>query len=281
MIGAETLAVTYGIGSALTWGAADFSGGMATRKNAVLTVLLLSQLVGLAMLLVLVAVFGEVFPGRDAMVMGALAGLAGAFGITALYRGLATGRMGLVAPVSAVVSALVPVAFAAATAGLPGRLQMGGIGLALAGVWLLSATGGNDPVSGTDLKLPFLAGLGFGLFFIFMDRAGETALLWPLVAARCASVSLIAPVVALQKKLTPSSPRHLPFIALAGILDTAGNGFFVLATQVGRLDISAVLTSLYPASTVMLAWLVLRERVGRRQGLGVAAALAALVLIGG
>jgi uncharacterized membrane protein len=281
MIGTETLAVTYGIGSALTWGAADFSGGMATRKNAVLTVLLLSQVFGLATLVVLVAVFGEVFPGTNAMAMGALAGLAGAFGIACLYRGLATGRMGLVAPVSAVVSALVPMAFTMATAGLPGWPQVAGIALALAAVWLLSATGTDGPVTGADLKLPLLAGLGFGFFFIFMDRAGETALLWPLVAARCASISLIAPLVVMRGKPLPASARHLPFIVLAGLLDTAGNGFFILATQVGRLDISAVLTSLYPAATVMLAWLVLREKVGRRQGIGVVVALAALVLIGG
>ena len=158
---------------------------------------------------------------------------------------------------------------------------MGGMALALVAVWLLSATGNDGSVTGADLKLPFLAGLGFGFFFIFMDRAGETALLWPLVAARCASISLIAPVVVMQRQLAPSSWRHLPFIALAGILDTAGNGFFILATQVGRLDISAVLTSLYPGATVVLAWLVLREKVGRRQGIGVAVALAALVLIGG
>ncbi|MBI9086860.1 MAG: DMT family transporter [Desulfobacterales bacterium] len=280
MIGAETLAIAYGVGSALTWGAADFSGGLATRKNAVLTVLLLSQVLGLALLSVLLVVFGETFPGPGAMVMGALAGLAGALGIAALYRGLATARMGLVAPLSAVVSAVVPMIYAMATVGLPGRLQLMGIALALASVWLLSASSDGGTATLADLKLPVLAGLGFGLFFIFIDSAGEKAILWPLIAARCASVLLIIPLVAVQKKQTPSPRLQLPFIALAGILDTAGNAFFVLATQVGRLDISAVLTSLYPAATVMLAWLVLKERINRRQGLGVAVAVSALVLIG-
>lgn len=281
MFGTETMAIVCGVGSALSWGAADFSGGLATRNDPVLKVLLLSQVLGLGLLLMLVPFSGEGFPGVETMAWGALAGLFGAFGIGALYRGLARGPMGLVAPVSSVVAALVPVGVAMVRAGLPNPLQWIGMASALSSVWLISGGGRQGRVGVEDLRLPLAAGIGFGLFFVCIDAAGQTALVWPLVAARAASVAAVAPVVLWRGAMTSLSPGRMPLIALAGILDTAGNAFFILAARMGRLDIAAVLTSLYPAATVLLAWIVLRERIGRRQGIGVVLAVSALVLIGG
>jgi drug/metabolite transporter (DMT)-like permease len=208
-----------------------------------------------------------------------LAGTLGVLGLLALYRGLATGRMGIVAPVSAVVAAMVPVLVGAALEGLPGAVQVLGFGLALVGVWLLSRPERAGSLQLNDLALPVAAGLGFGLFFVFIHQAGDAGTLWPLVAARLASVSLMLAVTrAARQAVLPARPLWV-LTALAGVLDAGGNAFFVLATQAGRLDVAGVLSSLYPASTVLLAWAVLRERFTRPQLAGVTAALLSVALI--
>jgi uncharacterized membrane protein len=165
------------------------------------------------------------------------------------------------------------------TEGLPSVFQMAGFGIALVAVWLLSGGGPGLSVRTDELRWALIAGVGFGLFFIFVDRAVDAAVLWPLVAARAASTILAVGIVLLRRRA--ETPGRLPIgmIILSGISDAGGNGFFALATRTGRLDISAVVSSLFPAGTVFLAWLFLKERLDRRQWVGVAAALVALVLI--
>ena len=203
-------------------------------------------------------------------------------GIVALYRGLAGGCMGVVAPVSAVVTALLPVVAALfIEENLPETIQVFGFGLGFVSVWLMSRTSAGTRFRAADLMLPVLAGTGFGLFFILINLAGSDAVLWPLISARCTSIGLSALIVfSRRSRRMPAAPQ-LPFIALAGIFDTAGNTFFILAAQVGRLDISAVLGAFYPAATIMLAWTVLKERLETTQWAGIATALAALGLIAG
>jgi drug/metabolite transporter (DMT)-like permease len=279
----ELLAVAYGLASAAVWGAGDFSGGLATKRGNVYVVVLLAQIVGLVCLLALALLLEGALPPTRDLLFGALAGLAGVIGILALYTGLARGRMGVVAPMTAVLTASIPVIVGISTDGLPSILVLVGFGLAVTAVWLLSGGGKADGIRRDELGLALLAGLGFALFFVFIDQISTGVIFWPLTAARMASVPLLL-LFLLGRRwrsiTTTQLPRSLlPIIALSGILDSGGNYFFALATQSGRLDIAAVLASLYPASTVLLARLILKETLGARQWLGIGVALIALVLI--
>lgn len=280
MISPEFLAVTYGLSSALTWGAGDFSGGVAAKRSNVLTVILFSQIVGAALLILLALCFAGGIPSSRHLLLGVSAGISGSFGLVALYRGLALSRMGIVAPISAVVTAIIPMAFGFFQEGLPQKTQLMGFLTALFSVWLISSSAGEAKRRANECLLPVAAGVCFGLFFILIDRVSEEAILWPLVAARGGSIcSMLTVFLVLRHKLeTPVKSQRL-FIVSAGIFDAGGNAFFALATQLGRLDTSAILSSLYPGATVMLAWLILKERLTRRQWFGVIAALFALVLI--
>ncbi len=278
MINSEALAVTYGIGSAVAWGAGDFSGGFASRKGNLLGVLLISQALG-GLLLLLIALLLERVPPLSHLFYGLCAGTCGCTGLTFFYKGLAEGRMGIVAPMSALLTALVPIGYAIFHEGLPSGFQMVGIVCVLISVWLLSAADTGLRMTQKEFTLSTIAGLGFGLFFIFIDRANTLSVFWPLVSARCASVTLLALIMVLSKKTANPLEGQWIFIWLCGILDAAGNALFSMAAHLGRLDISAVLGSLYPAATVMLAWFILKERLGRQQWFGVGTAFTALILI--
>jgi drug/metabolite transporter (DMT)-like permease len=245
----------------------------------VLTVVLFSQMIGGILLVCLASAFARSMPPVSHLIFGGLAGIFGVLGLTSLYKGLSQGRMGLVAPLSAVVTAIVPLAFSFLMEGFPGWLRTIGFGIAMTAVWLLSSPGDKSKIEPGELRLSILAGLGFGLFFIFMDQASSQSVLWPLVAARAAAIGVMFTLLTATRQLTPPPQGQFVFIALAGILDTAGNAAFGMAAHLGRLDIAAILASLYPASTVLLAWLVFREGLGRRQWFGVASAGVALVLI--
>jgi drug/metabolite transporter (DMT)-like permease len=212
----------------------------------------------------------------------------GATGLVVLYRALATTAMGLVAPVTAVVAAGLPVIVAAFTEGLPAPHHFLAFAAAFAGVWFISRGSGQATGRAVRLReilLPLFAGAMFGLFFILIGQVSDRAVYWPLVAARIASMTLIsATILANPGRVRPPAgalplSRQLPLLVLTGVLETSGNVFFALATSAGRLDIASVLSSLYPAGTVLLAWLVLKERLAPQQWAGVAASLLAIVLI--
>jgi len=279
MINPELLSVAYGLASAIAWGTGDFSGGFATRHDSVFTVTILSQAVGLLILMVTAVVVPVSLPPPRILVYAALAGAAGALGLVTFYSGLARGRMGIVAPVSAIVTAALPVVVGIWLEGPPGWLQLAGFGVAFGAVWLLSRSGGAFNVTSVELGLSSAAGVGFGLFFIFIGLASDTAIIVPLITAKLVGLTLLLIVARLLNKGGLPSLNRLPMICLAGVFDMAGNSFFALAARTGRLDISAVLSSLYPATTVLLAWLILKETMQRQQWLGLAAVLAALVLI--
>jgi uncharacterized membrane protein len=278
-MGSQVLAILYGLASAVSWGAGDFCGGVATRRSNAVVVVAIAHVMGGGLLMALALMLGESMPPPSILLLGAAGGFFGGVGVLALYRGLASGRMGVVAPVSAVVTAILPVIVGAFTEGLPSVFQMAGFGIALVAVWLLSGGGPGLSVRTDELRWALIAGVGFGLFFIFVDRAVDAAVLWPLVAARAASTILAVGIVLLRRQAAPVGRGTIAMIVLSGISDAGGNGFFALATRTGRLDISAVVSSLFPAGTVFLAWLFLKERLDRRQWVGVAAALVSLVLI--
>ncbi len=271
-------AATLALSAAVCWGAGDFSGGMATRRSDPFRSVLIIYSIGMLTLLAVVIARGEPVPSYADLAWGALAGLFGLVGILLLFRGFATGRMGIVAPVSGVLATGLPVIFNAFTQGLPGYLQMAGFAVALIGIWLISRP---ERFAGrpAGLGLAILAGLCFGSFFITLDQVSKATTFWPLLSGRAASVAAMLLFAVLTKR--PVSLQKLPweFFGLAGILDVAGNLFFLLAIQNGRLDVGAVLGSLYPAVTAMLARFTIKENITRLQLVGVTAAMLAIVLI--
>jgi drug/metabolite transporter (DMT)-like permease len=280
LIGPEALAITYGLSSAIAWGTGDFSAGFASRKSGVISVILFSQLIGAAFLFLLAMVFSGPLPPLRDMAFGGLAGVFGVLGLIALYEGLSRGRMGIVAPLSAIVTALIPIGFGFFKEGLPRGPQTLGLGLALFSVWLLSFSKSEEKKHCfAELTLPLMSGIGFGLFFILIDTASHTSVLWPLVGTRCVSLLVMSIFFMLSSNARIPQKSQLSFIALAGICDVLGNTFFALATTMGRLDISATLSSLFPAATVTLAWFFLKEKLNRHQWCGVVVALVALFLI--
>jgi drug/metabolite transporter (DMT)-like permease len=199
-------------------------------------------------------------------------------GLGFLLRGFVTGRMGIVAPVSAVLATAIPVLFSVFTEGLPPQLKLFGFGLAILSIWLLSHRErfGGRPAG---LGMALLAGLGFGGFFVALGQISESTVFWPLVAGRLAACILMTALALFTRR--PVIPAVLPLglLALAGMLDVAGNLFFLLALQLGRMDVTAVLGSLYPAVTAILARLITKEHMARLQVVGVALAVLAIVII--
>lgn len=275
----ENLALFFGLASAMVWGAGDFCGGVATKKESVYTVVLVSHIIGGIFIALLALLFGEAIPPMDALLWGALAGFAGMLGVLGLYSGLASGHMGIIAPLTAVLSAAIPILFSLFTEGAPPVIQIVGFGFALLAVWLLSGANGHLSLEPIELGFAVLAGCGFAFFFIFIDKASETAVFWPLTAARITSVISLTIFVRVRGIWIRPSREQMPLIFGAGVLDALGNAFFSLSARYGRLDLAAVLASLYPASTVLLAQLILHERLNRPQWLGAVIALIAIILI--
>jgi drug/metabolite transporter (DMT)-like permease len=210
--------------------------------------------------------------------LASVAGVVGAIGMIALYRALAVGQMGVAAPVSAVVAASVPVIVGSFIEGPPSVPQLIGFGLAFVAVWFISRTG-RSAIHWHDLGLPVIAGLGFGTFYVLIGSVGQAAVWWPLVAARVGSLTALLLVTLVNRQPRLVERQSLLLILLIGVFEVGGNACYILARQAGRLDVAAVLASLYPAVTVWLAWFLLKERMYRLQSIGVLAALAAIVLI--
>jgi drug/metabolite transporter (DMT)-like permease len=276
------VAVVLALTSAAVYGAADFLGGLASRKTSVFGVVALSQVVGLAALLALLPWLGGPVDGTD-LAWGVAAGVAGASGLVLFFRTLARGVMSVIAPVTAVTSAAVPVLVGLLGGNRIGLWAAAGIALALAAVVLVSAEGGLSALRAArpaSLAPALAAGTAFGFFFVLLDRTSEDAGVTPLVAARMASVALVVVLaLATRQSLRVTRPA-LPLVALSGVGDMTANALFLLATQQeGQLAITGVLASLYPVSTVMLAQVLLRERLAGAQVAGLGTAVAAIVLI--
>lgn len=268
--------------AALVWGGGDFSGGLAARRSSSYQVLALAALAGLALLAGLTILRGESVPtGRDALLATA-AGLSGGVGLAGFYRGLAMGQTALVAPTAAVIGAMTPVIFELARRNPPGAGQLAGFGLALAGIWLVTQEGSLDgkAVRNSGLSIAVFAGVGFGGFFVLLGQVQTESVFSALILARLGTLGLA--VVMLVKRREPiPRPGANPAALLAGVMDVGGNSLFLVATRYTRLDVATVLSSLYPAITILLASLVLREGVGRRQWLGAGVCLVAVMLIAG
>ncbi|HET6392637.1 MAG TPA: EamA family transporter [Blastococcus sp.] len=276
------MAVVLALASAVVYGASDFLGGLASRRTSVFGVVAMSQLIGLVALVALLPWLGGPVDGAD-LAWGAAAGLAGAAGLVVFFRTLAGGVMSVVAPVTALTAAAIPVLVGLLGGDTIGTWAAAGIALALLAVVLVSAESGLTALRAARpaaLAPALLAGTMFGLFFVLLDRTSADAGLTPLVAARTASVALVVAIALVGRQSLRVSRTALPLVAVSGVGDMTANALFLLATQAdGQLAITGVLASLYPVSTVVLAQVVLRERLVRAQVAGLLAAAAAVVLI--
>jgi drug/metabolite transporter (DMT)-like permease len=273
------VAILLALGSAITYGIGDFCGGLATRRATAAAVLLWSHVLGFGLLaLGALAVSSEV-TGRD-LALGSLGGLAGAAGVGLLYQALAIGPMSVVAPITALLAAAVPVVAGFAQGERPAALALGGMGLALAAIVLVSAEGGGSlrPKDLRGVTFALGAGFGFGLFFVALSYTNDDSGLWPLVTARLTSVTLLTVLVLAGRTSAhiPTGPGR-PLALAAGALDALANLFFLLAIRAGLLSVVSVLTALYPVSTVVLARLILKERFARLQQVGMALAVPAAI----
>jgi drug/metabolite transporter (DMT)-like permease len=277
--GGLLLSILFGIASSLSWGAGDFAGGLSSRKVGAYRAVLYADFFGLLILAVAAFFYREAFPSTSGFVNSLLGGALGSFGLLILYYSLTIGQMSIAAPVSALFAALLPVIYGTMTEGLPSMIQFVGFALALAAVWLISqGDGGFHVIKLSDLKFPILAGIGFGCYFIFIhEAAGEPdALLWPMIISRLAGTVMLFFIVLARRESFPV-PRDVWGVVLVNaVLDLGGNFFYILASKAGRLDIAAILSSLYPGATVMLAWLMLKERISRMQVIGIILAFVAI-----
>jgi drug/metabolite transporter (DMT)-like permease len=275
------VAVVLALFSAATYGIGDFCGGMAARRVPATTVLLWSHALGLLLFLAAAPFVAGSATGGD-LLIGATGGLCGAAGVGLLYKGLSVGPMSVVAPITALLSATVPV-----VAGLlEGERPSVGVGIgmvaALAAIVLVSAEGGGSlrPSDLRGVAFALGAGLGFGLFFVALSHVGEDSGIWPLVAARAASASTVGALALFGRvSRTPPAPGARLFTATAGTLDAFANVCYLLATREGLLTVVSVLTALYPVGTVILARVILKERFATVQRVGMALAIPAAILM--
>lgn len=280
--GVQLLSSLYGFLSALTWGAGDFAGGLASRRAGIYRAAFYGEATGILLLVAMLVVFREPVPGWQVWAWSATAGAIGSLGLLLLFRALAEGQMSVAAPVSALMAAVLPVIVSAFTEGLPGLTKYLGFGLALAAIWLVSQEDGHQKelhLHLADLRQPLLAGVCFGTYFILMHQGSRTATIWPMMAGRCAGAFVLF-FFALANRQLHWPDRHAARLVLLNATgDIMGNTFYILSGQVGRLDVAAVLGSLYPGTTVLLAAMLLHERLNLSQWLGITAALAAIVLM--
>ncbi|PWB55531.1 MAG: EamA family transporter [Anaerolineales bacterium] len=276
---ASLMGIFLALASAAVWGGGDFSGGQATRKSHQYQVLMLAALTGMVMLGLCALVRGEGLPSGRNFLWGALAGASGALGVAALYKALSMGNTASVAPTSAIICALIPVLYGLITVGLPTTTQLVGFVLAFIGIWLLSRSpqaGDGDFRKG--LVLAFLSGIGFGGFFLFISFVEKGQVFVPILVARTVTLAIAIIMLRVNRLPSPGIVSN-PLALLAGVLDTGGNILYLLATQLTRLDIAALLSSFYPASTVILARIILREKVSPAQLAGLLLCLLAMTLI--
>jgi drug/metabolite transporter (DMT)-like permease len=281
------------LAAAVLWGGGDFSGGMSVKRaggtmDAALRVILLSHAVSFGVLLVAAWWRGDAFPHGAPLVWGLVAGVTAGIALACFYVALSRGAMGASAALSGLLAAAIPAVVSAAAEGSPGLLRLVGFVVAGMAIWLIAA-GPNPEATPADRGTVWLAvvgGVGFGVYFVALKFAGSAGVIWPLATARMGSLTVCSLMVGGMSLAARAGEAKFRLTrAVVGwamgavLLDTSGNLLFIAATRAGRLDVAAVLASLYPASTILLAAWTLHERPTRRQGLGMVVAAAAVVMI--
>jgi len=273
------IGIAFALAAAVSWGGGDFSGGLAAHKLNQFQVLVLTSASSLCILIIFALLWREGLPPSRDILVAVIAGISGSLGLALLYRGLTLGNTALVASVSGVVGAIFPMTVGMFRQGLPENVQLIGFGLAILGIWLVTrANGGRSSDGPTGLGIALLAGLGFGGFLALIAQVEGAYVFTPLTFSKLASI-IVALVLIRINNLPIPSPLHSRSALLSGILDAGGNILYLFATQFTRLDVAAILSSLYPAGTVLLSILILKEKVSSNQWFGVLACLLAIALI--
>ncbi|MFZ3263272.1 MAG: DMT family transporter [Terriglobales bacterium] len=288
LISAPSLPAIFSLTAVGVWGGSDFLGGLGARRANAFLFTSIVHLSGMVLAGALALFIGSAFPEGHGLRWALIAGAVGGAALALFYRALAGGQMGLIAPVAAVLGAGIPTIVTAFTEGVPSARQVFGFVLAGIGVWLISRTEETENGNGREnvarpkgLGLAVLAGCGFAGFYLCIHRAGSGSALWIAVCSRFASLLVTLAFVVVGRQFR-SVPRPVLAIAVAaGILDITGSTVFVRASQLGRLDTAVVLSSLYPAVTVILARIFLHEHFSRARTVGMLAALAAVPIIAG
>jgi drug/metabolite transporter (DMT)-like permease len=275
------MTVQLALPAAVGFGVADFAGGLATRRTSgTLAVIAVAQFAGaVALLPALILMPGR--PSAAAAGIGAVAGLAGSSGLVWYFRGLARGPMGVVAPLSALTSAGLPLVVGVTAGESTGPVTVCGVAVALLAIALATAGTRRDRAATGGLLLGIGSGVGFGVFFVALNATPPDSGLWPLLAAKVASVVVFGPLLLARRSSSEATWRRFGLILLSGTADMVANVLFLLATREGALSVSAVLVSLYPVVVVVLARFVLRERLSWLQATSVALALTASALLSG
>jgi drug/metabolite transporter (DMT)-like permease len=283
VFGSAASSVALGLAAATTWGGSDFAGGIGARRSPALLITVSGHMVTLAVLLA-VCVFGVLpVPHPIEFFEGAIGGLEGSLALVLFYRALAMGAMGLTAALTGLLTALVPVLFGLWSEGLPAPLAIAGLALGCVAIWLIAHSPGHTtpPLA---LLMGAISGAGFGLQLILFKLAARDGVLWALTSARIGGVLGMTAILLFAWPRANGDRKRIwrgfwRIGILAGVLDTTGNLGYTLAAHTGRLDLAAMVSSLYPGFTILLAALILRERPTARQTLGMAIALASVVLL--
>jgi drug/metabolite transporter (DMT)-like permease len=274
---AQFAPAAFGLAAVLAWGTSDFLGGYGTRRANAFVFTAIVNLGGLLMMLTLAAFRHDPFPTQRAALWVLAGGMSGGAALAVFYRALAAGRMGVTAPVAAVLGAAIPTIFSIFTEGMPGKVHIAGFVLAAAGLWLI--TRAEDGAGPEGVGFAILAGIGFAGFYLCVRQAGQAPVVWVASISRAGGLIITAIIVLAQRHFREITPPGIGLAVTAGCIDSLGTILFVLASQAGRLDEAVVISSLYPAITVLLARFFLKEHFTRWRFVGLLAALAAVPMI--
>ena len=272
----------YALASVLAWGTSDFLGGYATRRANAFLFAVVFNFGGLTMVATLAAASHAPFPSGHTVAWALAGGVFGGAAVAVFFRALSEGKMGVVAPVAAVLGAAIPTLFFIFTDGLPGKVPVLGFVLATVGLWLITRTQsseGKDNGRPEGIGLAVLAGIGFASFYLCIREAGDASVFWIASLTRAGGLIITALVVVVGGRFRDITPAGVCWAVVAGCIDSLGTILFVRASQTGRLDEAVVISSLYPAVTVLLARLFLKEHLTRWRFVGLLAALAAVPMI--
>jgi len=272
----QFLPAAFSLSAVFVWGTSDFLGGYASRRSNAFVFTTVVHLSGLLLMFGVAAAGHSPFPARTGVWWALAAGASGGAGLAIFYRALASGRMGLTAPVAAVLSAAIPTVFGMFTEGVPRPLQIAGFVLAASGIWLISRPEDGSRPQGIGTAV--FAGICFAGYYLFIKQAGNESAVWLSAISRIASFALTGTIVVLARNYQITR-EGVGIAVVAGILDISGSVMFVRAAQTGRLDAAVFISSLYPAITVLLARLFLKEHFTHWKAVGMFAALLAVPLI--
>ena len=275
------IAVLLGLASALSWGTGDFAGGLASRKVGPYRAVMYAEAIGLGFIALALPFAKESFPDLHSILWSSAAGILGSIGLLAFFEAMRRGRLSVVAPLSALLGATVPVIVGIFVDGLPKPVVFLAFGLALLAIVLISRekVPEDEEKSQPYLHIPILAGIAFGFYFVLMHEASQDFFWGPLIVARSSGMIAIAIYLLLKRENFRIASGSWHLLVVNGIFDVGGNAFYILAGQAGRMDVSAVLGSLYPGMTVFLAWLILKEKLQSTQWMGIILALIAIILM--